>query len=147
MLLKNFEIDIKQNIPLAKALDFQLVSFENNQIILQAPFANNKNDKNTVFAGSQASLALLAGWSLVTLVFAKEGVTTVAAMKTEMHYVKPIEGDFEIQANFSKDADLEACRLMLTKKGRSKIAVDVVLREQGDEISKASFTGSYFLSS
>jgi len=100
VMLKDFEKDIKKKIPLAHHLDFQFFSFENSCLILRAPFSKNKNDKETVFAGSQASLALLAGWSLVTLVFEKQGVTSVAAMKTEMQYIKPIEGDFEIQANF-----------------------------------------------
>lgn len=146
MLLKEFETYIKNKIPLSKELNFELISFDNGEVVMHAPFEKNKNDKDTIFAGSQASLALLAGWSLVSLSFKQDGVNIVAAVKTEMHYIKPIESDFEIRAHFSKTADLDACRAMLTKKKRAKIQVDVNLSEKGSDLVKATFSGSYFLS-
>jgi thioesterase domain-containing protein len=146
MQLEHFEREVKEKIPLAKDLQFSYLSCDEKELVLQAPFEKNKNDKNTVFAGSQASLALLAGWSLVTLSFQDYKVRSVAAMKTEMSYLKPIEGDFVVRAVFSDQADKSACINMLDKKGRTKISVDVTLSELGEQRVKASFNGVYFLS-
>ena len=145
MQLKDFEKDVKEKIPLAKDLEFTFIKFDDGQLELSAPFEKNKNDKNTVFAGSQASLALLAGWSLVTLSFKDYKVTSVAAMKTEMSYLKPIEGDFFVSAVFADNADKISCINMLSKKGRAKILVYVTLGEKGEDRVKANFIGTYYL--
>jgi len=145
LTLAEFEAQIKQWIPLASDLQFTLQSFEDNSITLTAPFEKNRNDKNTVFAGSQASLALLAGWSLATLSFNHCGVTSVAAMQTEMSYLKPIRADVLVKAVFAEEANIEACENILDKKGRAKISVLVELFEQGSDELKSKFTGTYFL--
>ena len=146
MQLKNFETQIKKDIPLAKELEFEFVSYEGNKLYLKAPYLPNKNDKQTVFAGSQASLALLAGWSLSTLYFETYGVSIVAAVKTEMHYKKPIENNFIVRAKFLDDESLEIVEKSIEKKGRAKVHVSVELLEEGSEEVKAVFSASYFLS-
>lgn len=156
MSLEAFEYKVKQDIPLARHLHFSLLSYDQTSLVLSAPYEANRNDKHTVFAGSQASLALLAGWSLASLRFAEQGVSSVAAVKTDMHYIKPIESDFILQARFAEDCDLAHCESSLSRKGRAKAIVKVELFEERDfkqgnleqlnQDVKASFNGSYFLS-
>lgn len=145
LTLAEFEEHIKQSIPLARDLQFHLQGYENNSITINAPFEKNKNDKNTVFAGSQACLALLAGWSLVTLSFNHCGVTSVAAMQTEMSYLKPIKGDMLLKAVFAEVVNIAIAENMLNAKGRAKISVAVEIFEQGSEEVKTKFSGAYFL--
>ncbi len=146
MQLKEFELQIKKDIPLSQSLEFEFQRFENAVLVLKAPYLANKNDKNTVFAGSQASLALLCGWSLVNLLFKSDGVKSVAAVKTEMHYRKPIEKDFFVRAKLSDESEIKHISSLLAKKGRAKANVNVELLEQGREEVLAVFSGSYFIS-
>ena len=145
LTLAEFEAHIKQCIPLAGDLQFHLQSYENDSVTITAPFEKNRNDKNTVFAGSQASLALLAGWSLVTLAFNHCGVTSVAAMQSEMSYLKPIRGNILLKAVLAEGANIAGVENMLSKKGRAKISVRVEIFEQGNEDIKTKFSGTYFL--
>lgn len=144
--LKRFEQQIKSEIPLTQALEFEFYSFEKDVLVLKAPYLPNKNDKHTVFAGSQASLALLSGWSLVNLLFQEHGLKSVAAVKTEMHYKKPIEKDFFISAKLSEDSDPLQISSHLEKKGRAKAGVDVELMEELSGEVQAVFSASYFIS-
>ncbi len=142
--LKAFEQFIKDQIPLAEQLSFSLLEYDQKSLSLKAPFAPNKNDKNTMFAGSQASLALLAGWALVTLRFKEYGVQSVAAVKTEMSYLKPIEGEVSLRSKFSKDLSETLDRL--DNKGRARAYVKVELVDQKDGKTKAEFSAEYYLS-
>jgi thioesterase domain-containing protein len=144
--LKQFEEQIKRDIPLAVNLHFEFANYRETSLELKAPYLPNKNDKETVFAGSQASLALLAGWSLVTLYFKKCDAEIVAAVKTEMHYQAPIEKDFIVQARFSEPEKLSLLEDQIKSKGRAKVNIEVVLKEPESEKPQAIFSGSYFVS-
>lgn len=148
MIIKPNELEeqIKRQIPYAKHLDFSFQSFIDQELVVKAPFESNKNDKNTGFAGSIATLSVLSGWSLVTLLVSERYANnSVAAVKTEMEYFKPVFGDFCAKARLAEVSDLEKSFSKLERKGRGRLDVSVDIFEMGVDEVKGHFEGSYFI--
>ena len=53
------------NIPLAKAMDVEVLDVSKYSLTLKAPLCSNSNMHGTAFGGSLSSIALLTGWSLI----------------------------------------------------------------------------------
>ena len=49
---KTFTSFLHSNIPLTEFMDIQAETYTPEKVVLSVPFAQNKNDKNTGFAGS-----------------------------------------------------------------------------------------------
>ena len=49
---KAFTSFLHSNIPLTEFMDIQAETYTPEKVVLSVPFAQNKNDKNTGFAGS-----------------------------------------------------------------------------------------------
>jgi thioesterase domain-containing protein len=58
---------IHQDIPLTRAMDLKVRSWDGNELQLAMPLAANSNHKGTMFGGSLYSLSVLAGWGWLTL--------------------------------------------------------------------------------
>lgn len=54
-------------IPLSQAMAVSVISIAEDGIILTAPLDPNINHRNTVFGGSISTLAILAGWTFVSV--------------------------------------------------------------------------------
>ncbi len=64
---------IRDEIPLARAMDLSLQAASPDQLSLAVPLAPNVNDKGCAFGGSLVSLMTLAGWALVELALRRRG--------------------------------------------------------------------------
>ena len=52
---------IRDEIPLARAMDLELLAHDGDRLALRAPLAPNVNDKGCAFGGSLVSLMTLPG--------------------------------------------------------------------------------------
>ena len=141
--LQAFAEHIREQIPLTRHLDFQLLGWDGQQLRLSAGLAVNVNDKGTLFAGSQTALLTLAGWAYTTLLARPEPVDVLAA-NSNMAFRAPIRGDMEILAEAS-EADRQRFGQRLDRKGRAPLTVLVRAREQGGDWA-SEFSGSYLAS-
>ena len=92
---KAFTSFLHSNIPLTEFMDIQAETYTPEKVVLSVPFAQNKNDKNTGFAGSISALMTVCGWSVMYANFHKllpKG--NIVAQKTQIRYIAPITGDF-----------------------------------------------------
>ena len=62
---KAFTSFLHSNIPLTEFMDIQAETYTPEKVVLSVPFAQNKNDKNTGFAGSISALMTVCGWSVM----------------------------------------------------------------------------------
>ena len=91
---------LEQSIPITRAMGIKAVSYDGTQLRLSAPGASNLNDKQTVFAGSSYTIAVLCGWSLLFLKLAEHRINAdIAVYKGEINYSKPATGDFYALCN------------------------------------------------
>ena len=92
---KAFTSFLHSNIPLTEFMDIQAETYTPEKVVLSVPFAQNKNDKNTGFAGSISALMTVCGWSVMYTNFHEllpKG--NIVAQKTQIRYIAPITGDF-----------------------------------------------------
>lgn len=95
---KAFTSFLHSNIPLTEFMDIQAETYTPEKVVLSVPFAQNKNDKNTGFAGSISALMTVCGWSVMYANLHEllpKG--NIVAQKTQLRYIAPIKGDFRAE--------------------------------------------------
>lgn len=116
---------VRAAIPLTRHLAFEYLDFDGQRLTLKAPLEPNHNDKNTFFAGSQAALATLAGWSLTTLLADHAGHhCDVVAVDSQLRYTRPLAGALHLHAHGDDDT-LAHFASRLARKGRARLNVVV----------------------
>lgn len=95
---KAFTSFLHSNIPLTAFMDIQAETYTPEKVVLSVPFAQNKNDKNTGFAGSISALMTVCGWSVMYANFHERlPKGNIVAQKTQLRYIAPIKGDFRAE--------------------------------------------------
>ena len=119
---------IRDEIPLAKAMDLQLVSYDADTLSLAAPLAPNVNDKGCAFGGSLVSLMTLNGWALVELALRQRDLDCdVFVAESEVRYLAPLWQDFRSEARLADGANWDMFFETLGARGRARISVDCVV--------------------
>ena len=89
------ERDILADIPLARAMQLAVESYDGTSLTLAAPLAPNVNDKGCAFGGSLVSLMTLAGWGLVKLALDRHGKPCdIYVQDSDVRYLAPVWNDF-----------------------------------------------------
>ncbi|WP_049621039.1 YiiD C-terminal domain-containing protein [Frateuria defendens] len=90
---------IRDEIPLARAMDVCLHACDTERLSLAVPLPPNANDKGCAFGGSLVSLMTLAGWALVELTLRRHGEDCdVYVADSSVRYLEPVWGDFHAEA-------------------------------------------------
>ncbi len=135
---------LHEHIPLSQAMGAEVVELLPESVTLAAPLAPNINHRATVFGGSVAALGMLAAWSLLhtrlRAAHAASGSAPVrlVVQRSEIHYERPIPGDFRAQARLAEPGDWERFLAVLERRGRARIAVEVVLGWNGEACARMS---------
>jgi thioesterase domain-containing protein len=133
---------IHAQIPLTKAMEVSVLSIEASAITLQAPLAPNINHRQSVFGGSAAALAILAGWALLHVRLRAEGIAArLVIQRNAMEYRHPILGTFSARARLEHPQRWKPFTSTLARKGKARIAVSAEL-EHVDQVV-ATFTGQF----
>jgi len=93
------KVDLNQIQPY-ETLGFTTVSDDAEQVVMTVPGSGNKNDKMTMFAGSQFSGLVLAGWRLVANWTQEHLQTTcpIVIKSTQTEFKRPVEKDLLCRA-------------------------------------------------
>ena len=88
------------------ALGITLISASETQVSFRVPVLGNKNDKGTVFAGSQYSGLVICGWYLASQWAATQGLGEKVAIKDcQVTYPLPANSDLTVTARFQATPD------------------------------------------
>jgi thioesterase domain-containing protein len=133
----------RDELPITTALGIAVVESRDGALVLRMPLAPNRNHKGTAFAGSLSALTTLAGWSLLWLALRDAGVAAhVVIQDSTMRYLLPVHSDALATAEAPEPAEIEAMLAMLARRGRARIAVQVVVRDV-DGVEVGRFAGRY----
>jgi thioesterase domain-containing protein len=125
---------IRDEIPLAHAMDLELADCDEHSLTLRAPLAPNVNDKGCAFGGSLVSVMTLSGWALVELALRRRGTDCdVFVAESSVRYLAPLWDDFHSQARLAEDADWATFFSTLDNRGRARIAIDCVVPGENGE--------------
>lgn len=141
-VLRELAERVREAIPLTTSLSFEYRDFDGGTLTLTAPLEPNHNDKGTFFAGSQAALVTLAGWSLTTLLADAAGLPSdVVAVESELRYILPLRDDLLLRAH-ADDEQQTRFRDRLTRRRRAALTVTVTgWAPNGDTVCE--FRGVY----
>ncbi len=107
-----------------------------DKVVIRIPLESNRNDKQTMFAGSTFSAMVLSGWQLVTNWSKDNGVPgPVVIKKTKMEFEKPAHSELLCSAVISE-------KPIKSINGNWKIKVSVEAVDADGNVC-ASFRGSY----
>ena len=122
---------IRDEIPMARAMDVRLGSCDDDHIELLAPLAPNVNDKGGAFGGSLVSVMTINGWALVELALRQHDEDCdLFVSESSMHYLAPITSDFRSQARLSAQADWATFFRTLDARGKARIEVNCTITDE-----------------
>ena len=128
---------IRDEIPLARAMDLHLAHCDDDMLSLSAPLAPNVNDKGCAFGGSLVSLMTLSGWALVEMALRRYGHDCdVFVAESSVRYLSPLWHDFRSEARLAATASWTTFFNTLTTRGRARI--EVACEVPGDDGKPAS---------
>ena len=128
---------IKKLIPITKELDFDIKSWENNTLLLSAPYEKNKNHHNTIFGGSLAMATIVSGYCMTFMTLddrlskAWLDEYTLVIKSFSCDYLKPVTSDFEAQS-YAKQEGIDKFLEQLKRKGRARL--NIVTEIKSDDI-------------
>lgn len=103
-LLAELQATWHDEIPLAKSIGIEVVSFAGGELVTRAPLAPNINVHRTAFAGSLFAVCVLTGWGRVWLALralGADGLIVVADSRIE--YRRAVSGDLVCRCSSTPD--------------------------------------------
>jgi thioesterase domain-containing protein len=136
------ETYLHERIPMSRALQARVTEIDAEHVRVTAPLAPNINHRETVFGGSAAAVAMLAAWGfLFVRLRREERPARLVIQRCVMEFLEPIEADFAAVSRLEPGADWPRFLAALGRKGRARIAIEVVLESRGVAVGK--FTGEF----
>lgn len=140
---KNLEAFLMKHLPLARAAQVSIDSYDGETLKVSAPLSENINDKGTAFGGSLYNLCVIAGWGMTQLKAEALGLEgNIVVAKGEINYLRPLRGRLVATA-FTPDAEaLEKAEHHHAGLGKSVFHINVTVP---DELGKTcvKFSGKY----
>jgi thioesterase domain-containing protein len=138
--LQKTEEFLHAQIPLTRAMQVRVVSFDQRQLTLAAPLAANHNHLGTAFGGSLAALVMLAGYALLWLELDDPQAHVVISEST-LRFRRPVRGTILAVCTRPDQATLAAFHADFAERGKARLQLAVVVEEAGEIAVK--FTGTY----
>lgn len=138
----DLEAYLHEHIPISRHMGIAVVRADLARVTLSAPLEPNINHRSTVFAGSCASVAMLAAWSLVLLRVRDARLDArIVIQHGAMEYLTPIDGAFSATCD-SPDEAVWARFMRTLDRGRPA-RVDLTAEVESESGPVARMTGSY----
>lgn len=123
---------LRGHIPLAAAMDIDVVAADERAVRIAAPLAPNINLHETAFGGSVVSLAILASWSLLHLRLQADGIgNRLVIQRNVITYERPIASAFSALASLATGEAWKPFVQLLQRRGKARIAVHAKLEYDG----------------
>ena len=135
------EHTLHHEIPISREMGIGVAGYDGRQLRLVAPLSPNINHKCTAFGGSLYSLAVLCGWGMLHLKLAEAGLHKhIVIQEADIRYLLPVDQNMQAECSLDDGAFQRFLRT-LEKHGRSRLALDVVIRHDGQPA--VEFSGRY----
>jgi len=139
-LFSGTEQFLHEQIPLTRAMGVHVEKFDATALILTAPLAPNHNHLGTAFGGSLATLATLAGYTLLWLELGDRD-SHIVIRDSQIRYLAPVRGELCASAPRIPPEQLLAFRDAYQKFGKARIQLAISMISEGRTC--VSFTGTY----
>jgi len=112
-------------IAITRAMGIEVAAWDGTTVTLAAPLAPNLNHADTAFGGSISTLGILAGYSLLHLIFLERKLSTrILIQKSETDFLRPIDDAMRATAAISTPAALDDFLDTIQRKRRARMEVE-----------------------
>ena len=120
---------LRDELPLSVPLGVELRSWGPGGLEVWAPAEPNRNAHGTLFGGSLAAVALLAGWGWIRLELQARGVEAdVVVQNSDLRYDRPVRSPFRARALPPDPGSWDRFLRALRRRGRGRISLRVEVR-------------------
>jgi thioesterase domain-containing protein len=135
---------LHEHIPISAAMGVRVEAVAPDEVRLRAPLEPNINHRSTVFGGSAAAVAILAGWSLLHVRLGHGGRgSRIVIQRSTIEYTHPIDGEFEAVAALPGADAWERFTRILERRGMGRIELRIEVIQAGEKMGHCS--GTYVL--
>ncbi len=139
-LLRETEAFLHEQIPLTKAMGVQVEGYDNTALVLTAPLPLNHNHLGTAFGGSLATLATLAGYTLLWLELGERG-SHIVIQDSQIRYKAPVRGELRAVAPRIPPDLLKEFRRTYAKSGKARLTLAITMVSENKTC--VEFTGTF----
>ena len=133
---------LHEHIPLSRNMQVSVVAIADDGVRLSAPLDPNINHRGTVFGGSAAALAMIAGWTLIHVRLSELPYDTrLVIRRNSVEYFAPLPSDFEAFASARDEDGWSLFFTALEERGKGRLCVVADIRCDGQ--SAGRFEGEY----
>ncbi|HEX5339442.1 MAG TPA: YiiD C-terminal domain-containing protein [Gammaproteobacteria bacterium] len=125
------EYYLHENIPLVQHMQIQVVSYDQQALVLSAPLAANINHKLTAFGGSIAALATLTCWGVLWLMLEPRPDLHIVVHESHIRYLRPVTDTLVAKCTPPDDSVRRHFMdtLQRRRKARLELSAQIVQRE------------------
>jgi thioesterase domain-containing protein len=138
--LSEIERILHEKIPLTRAMELRVESYDGEQIVLTAPLAANHNHLGTAFGGSLAAMAMVAGYGLVWLMLGDRDGHVVIRDST-ISFRRPVRTEIRASCRQPDEATVAAFKAKFLSDGTARLRLEVAMEE--NHRLAASFEGTF----
>jgi thioesterase domain-containing protein len=143
-LAADLEKRILTDIPLARHIGVRVTQFDGSSLVLTAPFEANSNHKGTAFGGSLFSVAVLAGWALLSAKLREHGVGgELVIQDSRVSYLAPVTGELIARATLPAAPELERFMRAVDRYRKGRVRLHVAIEHAGHQA--VQFEGTFAL--
>ncbi|MCP8688600.1 YiiD C-terminal domain-containing protein [Marinobacterium sedimentorum] len=140
--IADFQHWLLGQIPLLNHMGLGPFHYDGQRLAIPAALGPNINDKGTGFGGSQATLATICGWSLITLLLSEQGLDCdLVIADSHLKYLSPVDADFVARTQLPDQPGIDAFLDKLRTRRRARLDLTIELC-QGERLAMR-MTGAY----
>lgn len=124
---------LHRHIPISDAMGITVTAASVDAVELRASLAPNVNHRSTAFGGSVASLAVLAGWSLLRIGLDEVKPTPqIVIQRSTVEYLMPIRSDYDAICRRPSHDVWQRFMQTLVRRGRGRLKLRVDVQCEGE---------------
>jgi thioesterase domain-containing protein len=141
------ETVLHHDIPLTRDMGMKVIAWENHQLRLHLPLAQNINHKSTLFGGSLYCGAVLAGWGWLYLRLKEAGIDDghIVIQDGRISYPLPVQRDGVAICDAPDDATWNTFLKLYQRRGRARLTLNTRIVADGSQDTAVEFAGQYVL--
>lgn len=126
---------LHHDIPLTRAMQLRVHSYENHELRLAMPLAPNVNHTGSMFGGSLYSISVLAGWGWLTLRLREAGIADghIVIKGGQIDYPLPVVEEAVAICSAPSEEEWKRFETMYRRRGRARLYLDIrILAPSGE---------------
>lgn len=133
------------NVPLARAAQISVHSYDGEKLVFKAPLEPNINDKGTAFGGSMYVLCVSAAWGMSSIKAQELGLDgELVVAKAEIEYLRPLSESLRAEATSPNEESLQHFKDSFERHGKAVFELEVVANNSEGKAC-GRFKGKYAL--